>query len=146
MGGICEEINTEITIIDQTHPGLLAAIVICIILLGIAIVCAAVLCHKIRMRELEETQSMDHLSGGMLRDAEDAQLAQVKTDAMSMNISSEIRQPTSTAAVQLQTVDDQLKSDKVEERNELLDDEEDNVEDNAYEDKAPDAGDKSTND
>eukprot|EP01083_Nonionella_stella_P246041 854695_1 len=157
MGDICEQINTEIKIIDQTHPGLLAAIVICIILLGVAIVCAAVLCHKIRMKEIEETQSMDHLSGGMLADDQDAQLARTKVQAMSMDIGSEPvqqqqqqqqiiekRQPTSTAAVQLHTVDDQLETDKVDDRNELLDDEQQEQEPQQQEtgdDNAPDTGD-----
>eukprot|EP00487_Bulimina_marginata_P005280 TRINITY_DN22997_c0_g1_i1.p1 TRINITY_DN22997_c0_g1~~TRINITY_DN22997_c0_g1_i1.p1 ORF type:complete len:155 (-),score=1.53 TRINITY_DN22997_c0_g1_i1:111-575(-) len=58
QGLICENVYNDIKVIDQTHPGLLAAIFICIILLGIAIVCAAVLCHKIRMKEIEESLTL----------------------------------------------------------------------------------------
>merc|ERR1712129_468754 len=93
------------------------AIIVCILLLGVAIVCAAVLCHKIRMRELTETRRMDHLSGGMLNDANDARLAQTKTTAMTMDMAN-----TSTG-VQLQSVDSMIESDK--QKNDLLDDEED---------------------
>ena len=37
-GTICEQTMSERTYIDRTHPGLLAEIVICIVLLGVAIV------------------------------------------------------------------------------------------------------------
>merc|ERR1712129_77615 len=95
------------------------AIIVCILLLGVAIVCAAVLCHKIRMRELTETRRMDHLSGGMLNDANDARLAQTKTTAMTMDIGSGGDMDNTSTGVQLQSVDSMIESDK--QKNELLD-------------------------
>ena len=97
--------------IDRTHPGLLAAIVICIILLGVAIVMAAVLCHKIRMSELETARSGDMV--GMLAESADSNLAKVKADAMTMDIGA---------------LDDQLETDKEDARNDgnvLLDENDD---------------------
>jgi len=126
-GTICEETVSELTYVDRSHPGLLAAIVICIVLLGVAIVCAAVLCHKIRMREMDAARGTEHLAGGMLHDEDDRQLEQQKADAMTMNIG--VDEPPNdvmgTGAVQLQTIDDQLEEHNRAEnqRNELLDDE-----------------------
>merc|ERR1712048_434034 len=94
--------------------------IVCILLLGVAIVCAAVLCHKIRMKELVERQRIDHLSGGMLNDPDDARLAQTKTAAMTMDIGTGAG---SSTGVQLQSVDTMIETDK--QKNELLDDEED---------------------
>eukprot|EP00485_Elphidium_margaritaceum_P020255 CAMPEP_0202726916 /NCGR_PEP_ID=MMETSP1385-20130828/184857_1 /ASSEMBLY_ACC=CAM_ASM_000861 /TAXON_ID=933848 /ORGANISM="Elphidium margaritaceum" /LENGTH=437 /DNA_ID=CAMNT_0049393145 /DNA_START=31 /DNA_END=1344 /DNA_ORIENTATION=- len=125
-GDFCEELSIGVTFIDQKHPGLLAVIIVCIILLGAAIVCAAVLCHKIRTKELEDAGALHHFSGGMLQDDADANLARTKVNAMSMNIGGVAddnagRTATETL-VQLQTVDDQLESDK--QKNELLDEDE----------------------
>ena len=116
-GDFCESKTSEIRVIDQTHPGLLGAIIICILLLGVAIVCAAVLCHKIRMKQIEETQGINHLSGGMLNDADDARLAEMKSAAMTMDIGS--------GGVQLQSVDTMIESDN--NKNELLVDEDEIV-------------------
>lgn len=106
--------------IDRTHPGLLAAIVICIVLLGVAIVMAAVLCHKIRMSELETARSGDMV--GMLAESAERNLDQMKADAMTMDIGSSLDdQP---QGVRLQTIDNQLETDKDDTRNdgnELLD-------------------------
>eukprot|EP01083_Nonionella_stella_P305541 1066280_1 len=120
-GSRCEQSYNEIRIINQNHPGLFTAIVICIILLGVAIVLAAVLCHKIRMRELVSSDSMHHLAGGMLSDENEAAIAKRKAEAVSMDIGSGM-----PAAVQLQTVDDQMEKDKAEDHRSafLVDDEE----------------------
>jgi len=142
-GEICEEQDTKIKIIDENHPGLLAAIVICIVLLGVAIVCSAVLCHKIRIEEMERTSGLDQrgLGDGMLNDPNDAALTQQKTDAMTMDIGmgdhdgNQLTTATGTRSnVQLQTMDDQMETDK----NELLDktdDESDNDDDAAPEEE-----------
>jgi len=127
QGDQCESINSEVHIINRTHKGLLAAIIICIVLLGAAIVCAAVICHYIRIKESVETQSLNAFSGNMLQDEQDANLAKRKAEAMSMDIGGN---PLTGSAVQLQTVDDQLETDKrKQDKNELLDDEEEEEED-----------------
>jgi len=125
-GDFCESALSEVRVIDQSHPGLLGAIIVCILLLGVAIVCAAVLCHKIRMKELVETQRMDHLSGGMLNDADDARLAQAKTAAMTMDIGMSGAGAGSSTGVQLQSVDTMIETDK--QKNELLDTDDDDEE------------------
>ena len=154
QGDICEEVNTEIKIIDETHPGLLAAIIICIILLGVAIVCAAVLCHKIRMKELEDRGGIDNqLSDGILTSAADANLQQMKTDAMTMNIGiddgNQLMGATSTqrtGSVQLQNIDDQVETDKTAEANELLQDDEEEREEEEEENEEEEDNQQETND
>merc|ERR550525_563502 len=122
-GTVCAEQLNELTYIDRTHPGLLAAIVICIVLLGVAIVMAAVLCHKIRMSELEQSKSSDMV--GMLTESAESNLDKMKADAMTMDIGSSLDQR--PQGVQLQTIDNQLETDRDDadahaDRNELLDD------------------------
>ena len=141
-GEICEQIDSKIKIIDQNHPGLLAAIVICIILLGIAIVCSAVLCHKIRIAGMENSGGVIQGGGEILLNQSDDALNKTKAAAMSMDIvyADDGNQLTSATgsgqrtAVQLQTMDDQLEQDTA---NELLDDnnESDNDDDATPEDE-----------
>ena len=154
-GEICEETETKIKIIDQNHPGLLAAIVICIILLGVAIVCSAVLCHKIRIEEMSKGQDIlqQGMGTGMLNDPNDAVLDKTKADAMTMDIGMgdndgnkllTAETQSGSSNVQLQTMDDQLETDKAQEQqqqetNELL--ESDNDDDNASPDQQEDDND-----
>jgi len=130
-GTVCQEQLSELTYIDRTHPGLLAAIVVCIVLLGVAIVCSAVLCHKIRMRELETSRSAD--MRGMLADAADANLAQTKADAMTMDIGARRDSP---KGVRLQTIDNQLETDRDDEVERQPDGGGDDREDGAMEEAA----------
>eukprot|EP01084_Bolivina_argentea_P257331 433532_1 len=113
-GSICEEQENEIVVMDQTHPGLLAAIVICIVLLGVAIVLAAVLCHKIRMKEAEEASGTMHI--GLTQDNNDAILTTTHKTAVSMEVGSGGGPGGNNniiSSVQLQTVDDQLETDNI---------------------------------
>ena len=107
-GDICEEEMDEIIVVDQSHPGLLAAIIICIILLGIAIVLSAVLCHKIRMKEAEESSGT--MTIGLTEDNDAANLQQTKQNAMTMGVVGNTNTTTSSSAVRL-TMDDQLVND-----------------------------------
>ena len=82
------------------------------------------LCHKIRMREIDATRGTEHLAGGMLPDEDDPQLEQQNADAMTMSIGVGV----GVGAVQLQTIDDQLETHREDNRNELLDDAPEEVE------------------
>lgn len=75
-GTYCADYDTSLFVIKkQTHTALIAVIVICSILLVVALVLSAFLCHKIRMKKAEDEALMaTSFITGMLNEENDAQV------------------------------------------------------------------------